>query len=208
MKYVKTYAIWFLILVYVSGALGFVLNPDFFLPFTPYTLLLTCLIFLMYQPYKDKLFLLTFMSIAVLGFIAEVVGVRTGKVFGNYSYGDALGLKLFNVPLVITLNWALLITAASGLIANYISNRWLFSVIVSVVVTGIDVLIEQVAPKIDFWYFSDGMAGIHNYVGWILVSFAASFTFFKQLKQSNASVGCIVLILQLFFFTLINYFYK
>ncbi len=162
----------------------------------------------MYQPYKDKLFLLAFMSIALLGFIAEVVGVRTGKVFGNYSYGDALGLKLFNVPLVISLNWALLITAASGIIANYFSNRWLFSFIVSVVVTGIDVLIEQVAPKIDFWYFSDGMAGIHNYAGWILVSFAASFTFFKQLKQSDATVGFTVMMLQLFFFTLINLFYK
>lgn len=208
MNHIKTYAIWFLVLVYVSGAIGFVMNPSFFLPFTPYTLLLTCLIFLLYQPYHNRSFAIAFVSIAGIGFLAEVLGVYSGQVFGVYHYGNALGSKLFGVPLVISLNWALLITAASGLVIKLTTNRWLFSLCVSAVVTGIDVLIEQVAPRIDFWYFSEGMAGIHNYIGWMVVSFIASFIFFKQLKHSHTLVGLTVLALQLFFFTLINLFYK
>ena len=71
----KTYFLYFLILVYISGSIGFVVNPPFFSPFTPYTLLLTCFVFLIHSPLADKKFILAFFSIAFLGFIIEVIGV-------------------------------------------------------------------------------------------------------------------------------------
>src|SRR5689334_23098853 len=36
---------------------------------------------------------------------AEVIGVATGAIFGAYSYGEVLGFKLLEVPLIIGLNW-------------------------------------------------------------------------------------------------------
>ena len=55
-KKYKSYLLYFLILVYISGSIGFVVNPTFFSPFTPYTLLLTCFVFLIHSPLTEKKF--------------------------------------------------------------------------------------------------------------------------------------------------------
>jgi putative membrane protein len=39
----------------------------------------------------------------------EVVGVKTGLIFGEYKYGSTLGIKLFEVPLIIGFNWVFVI---------------------------------------------------------------------------------------------------
>ena len=36
--------------------------------------------------------------IVLIGFVIEVIGVKTGYVFGSYSYGDSLGFKILEVP--------------------------------------------------------------------------------------------------------------
>jgi len=41
------------------------------------------------------------------GFAAEAVGVATGLPFGDYVYGDSLGVKLLDVPVVVPLAWAM-----------------------------------------------------------------------------------------------------
>ena len=177
LKTYKSYLLYFLILVYISGSIGFVVNPTFFSPFTPYTLLLTCLVFLIHSPIADKKFLLAFFTIAFLGFIIEVIGVKTGLVFGNYSYGDGLGFQLFEVPLIISLNWAMLICAGIRIISGIFTNKIIVLLVAASLVTLIDLLIEQVAPKLDFWQFESGLPGIHNYLGWIGVAFFISYFF-------------------------------
>jgi len=122
-KTYKSYLLYFLILVYVSGSIGFVVNPPFFSPFTPYTLLLTCFVFLIHSPLADKKFLLAFFSIAFLGFIIEVIGVKTGFIFGKYSYGNGLGYKLLDVPLIISINWAILICAGIRTVSRIFANK-------------------------------------------------------------------------------------
>jgi putative membrane protein len=39
--------------------------------------------------------------------------------------------------------------------------------VAALLVTGIDVLIEQVAPKLDFWQFEGGPPDLQNYLSWI-----------------------------------------
>jgi len=201
----RTYALYFLILVYVSGSIGFVYNPSFFLPFTPFTLLLTCFVFLCYQPLKKKTFIFAFAGIALVGFVSEVIGVKTGLVFGNYYYGHALGIKLLGVPLTISINWALLATA-SILVSTYIfKNKWMIAFSSAMIATSIDFLIEQLAPRLDFWYFSGGMAGLHNYIGWFFVSFVAALLFQHDLKSGDKKISLIILGLQLLFFGVIYF---
>lgn len=201
----RTYALYFLILVYVSGSIGFVYKPSFFLPFTPITLLLTSFVFLCYQPLKKKTFFFAFAGIALIGFVSEVIGVKTGLVFGNYYYGQALGIKLLGVPLTISINWALLVTA-SILVSTYIfKNKWMIAFSSAIIATSIDFLIEQLAPRLDFWYFSGGMAGLHNYIGWFLVSFLAALLFQHDLKSGDKKISLIILGLQLLFFGVIYF---
>ena len=197
----KSYLLYFLILVYISGSIGFVVNPAFFSPFTPYTLLLTCLVFLIHCPLADKKFLIAFFSIAFLGFIIEVIGVKTGLVFGKYSYGDGLGFKLLDVPLIISINWAMLIFAGIRIVSSIFANKIVSLAVAALLVTLIDLVIEQVAPKLDFWQFEGGLPGLHNYIGWIGVAFFTSYFFYPTIIKGNRSVSLIILILQIIFFT-------
>jgi putative membrane protein len=200
-KTYKTYFLYFLILVYVSGSIGFVVNPPFFSPFTPYTLLLTCFVFLIHTPLLDKKFILAFFSIAFLGFIIEVIGVKTGFVFGKYTYGNGLGHKLLDVPLIISINWAILICAGIRIVSSIFVDKITVLILSALLVTGIDLLIEQVAPKLDFWQFEGGLPSIHNYLGWIGVAFFTSYFFYPCLIKGNRAVSLIILILQIIFFT-------
>jgi bisanhydrobacterioruberin hydratase len=197
----KSYFLYFLILVYVSGSIGFVMNPTFFSPFTPYTLLFTCFVFLIHIPVADKKFLLAFFTIAFLVYIIEVIGVKTGLIFGKYSYGDGLGIKLLEVPLIISINWAMLICAGIRIVSSIFANKITVLVVAALLVTLIDLLIEQVAPKLDFWQFESGLPSIHNYLGWIGVAFFISYFFYPILIKSNRTVSLIILILQIIFFT-------
>ncbi len=197
----KSYFLYFLILVYVSGSIGFVVNPTFFSPFTPYTLLFTCFVFLIHQPISDKKYISAFFSIAVLGYIIELIGIKTGLLFGNYSYGNGLGFKLFDVPLIISINWAMLICAGIVTVSKFFRNKFVVISVTALVVTFIDLIIEQVAQKLDFWQFEGGLPGLHNYLGWIGVVFFTSYIFYPAIIKGNSKVSSIVLILQIIFFT-------
>ena len=201
LKTYKSYLLYFLILVYVSGSIGFVMYPAFFSPFTPYTLLLTCLVFLLHGPFPDKKFLIAFFSIAFFGFFIEVIGVKTGLIFGKYSYGDGLGIKLLEVPLIISINWAMLICAGIRIVSGIFTNKISSLLVAALLVTLIDLLIEQVAPKLDFWQFEGGLPGLHNYLGWIGVAFFTSYFFYPTLIKGNRNVSLLLLILQIIFFT-------
>lgn len=197
----KSYFLYFLILVYVSGSIGFVINPSFFSPFTPYTLVLTCIVFLIHSPIPTKKFIFAFFSIAFMGFIIEIIGVKTGLIFGKYSYGNGLGYKLFEVPLIISVNWALLICAGTIVVSRIFTNKIVVLSVAALLVTGIDLLIEQVAPKLDFWVFEGGFPGLHNYFGWIGVAFFTSYIFYPTLIKGNRAVSLLLLLLQILFFT-------
>lgn len=203
MQLFKKYLFYFLILVYVSGAIGFLFKPAFFSAFTPFTLVFTSFVFLIHQPINKLNYALSFITLALIGFVAEVIGVKTGITFGSYFYGNALGYKLLAVPIVISLNWALLINIGV-LTASYVSKKPLIlATLSSVIITSVDVLIEQVASQMDFWHFTQGIAGIHNYMGWFIISFVAAWFLQKHLLKGDKKIALIILLLQVFFFGLI-----
>ncbi len=197
----KKYLLYFLLLVYFSGSIGFVIKPDFFRPFTPYTLLFTCFVYLVHQPIENKTFLKSFFIIAFLAYIVEVIGVRTGFIFGHYNYGNSLGIKFLNVPLIISFNWALLISAGIITMSHFFANKYLVLGLAALLVTAIDLIIEQVAFKLDFWQFEHNLAGLHNYTGWYCVAFILPYFFYDNIIKGNRSISLIVLILQIVFFT-------
>jgi bisanhydrobacterioruberin hydratase len=202
----KKYVVYFLILVYVSGAIGFVLNPNFFMPFTPFNLIFTCFVFLIFQPLFEKKYVLTFFLIACIGFSLEVIGVKTGLIFGNYYYGNTLGFKLFDVPLVISLNWALLINAGILVSSYFTASRMYIAILSGLIITLIDLVIEQIASPLTFWHFENGIAGIQNYIAWFIVTFIISILFYPILIKGNKKIATLILALQLFFFGFIYCF--
>ena len=53
------------------------------------------------------------------GFLIEALGVNTGIIFGHYSYGKGLGLKIFNTPVIIGINW-LFLSYTCVSVSNYL----------------------------------------------------------------------------------------
>ena len=100
----------------------------------------------------------------------------------------------------------MLIFAGIRIVSAIFANKIVSLVVAALLVTLIDLLIEQVAPGLDFWQFEGGLPGLHNYLGWIGVTFFTSYFFYPTIIKGNRNVSLILLILQIIFFTTLYLF--
>src|SRR5476651_2220982 len=110
----KTIALTIILLFHIVGFIGlsYPRSRVFFLQLVPYHLLLMAavIVYMHRGPYKQLL--LFMVVVAVVGYSAEWVGVHTSLLFGSYSYGNTLGFKAGGVPLIIGINWFILVYSA------------------------------------------------------------------------------------------------
>ena len=102
----KSFLVTLIVLLHVVGALGTLipLTRTLVVSLTPLNLLMSSVLLILAEDNQKKaVFFL--ICCFVIGFSAEVLGVKTGILFGDYQYGETLGVKLWEVPLVIGLNW-------------------------------------------------------------------------------------------------------
>ena len=120
-------------LFHISGIIAIVATPfrDVFLSLTPLNLLISAVLLFIFHEKYSKIHVLSFVIIAILGYIFEVIGVNTGKIFGVYTYGPVLGWKLLETPLIIGVNWIILTYSITYSWSNFIDNKWLFCFIAS-----------------------------------------------------------------------------
>ena len=151
----------------ISGVLGIISSASAsFLALTPLYLYLNFLIVLLCLKEKLVIFIKAISIPILLGFITEVLGVNFDLIYGSYTYGENLGLKIFEVPLVICLNWCLL-TIVSADVAKLITlNKVRRIMIGALIMLLLDFIIEISAPRFDFWVFEDGIVPIQNYFAW------------------------------------------
>jgi putative membrane protein len=99
-----------LLWVYGVGLAGMLLpfSRELFKLITPLNLLFAAL-FLFWGRWPARQVIVTGLFIAVASYFIEAIGTNTGKIFGVYSYGRTLGPALLNTPVIIGLNWFLLI---------------------------------------------------------------------------------------------------
>jgi putative membrane protein len=169
------------------------------LPLSPYTLLLSFLILMNSYRWKSPVVWVAIL-VFLLGFTAEWVGVQKGWLFGVYHYGSNLGPKLAGVPLIIGINWAMLTLATGAAAASMLKNRWAIVVVASLLMTGLDYLMEPVAVENGYWYWKDGKIPLYNYVCWFLVALLAQGinVGISKAKPNNTS-WTLLLLLVLFF---------
>jgi len=163
----------FFISFYAIGLAGMVLPFSFplFLELIPLALLLSFFaIFLFHEQKIDLKTTLVFAIIFLAGFFVEVAGVNTGVIFGEYSYGEGLGYKLFNTPLMMGVNWVLMIYLSSSLVARLNAKPILSVFLASASMIIYDLVIEQVAPVFDMWSWISNSVPIQNYFAWFLIA--------------------------------------
>jgi putative membrane protein len=208
MRAKETSLIIILLIFYTVGTFG-ILSPtyrDSFLPLSAFNLILSFGVVLLARK-KDIIGFLAYLALAfVVGMTAEWIGIHTGYLFGNYSYGQNLGTKFLGVPLVIGLNWGMLVTI-SGSLANRLAASFLVKVTVAaLLMTGLDYLMEPVAIESDFWQWKTGQIPIYNYICWFVISFALQVVYFKfKLAESN-KVNDVLFVIMVLFFSILTIF--
>ncbi len=147
---------------------------------------------------------LSLILIFVGGFVVEYIGVHTGFLFGDYTYGAALGPKMGEIPLVIGVNWFCIVLASSSLVFSLKANRILKAILAGLLCTGLDFIIEPVAVKLDFWSWADSTIPIWNYVCWFAFASFFSFLYLSFAPAKNRTARSLFLI-WIIFFSILNF---
>jgi putative membrane protein len=120
---------------------------------------------------------------AIVSYVLEETGVRTGLIYGPYHYSDLLGPKLGHVPVLIPLAWFMMIypswvtalallrgvdtCSAAGLIAP--------ALVAAVVMTAWDTVMDPGMAAAGNWVWEKGGpyfgVPLRNYFGWLLTTF-------------------------------------
>lgn len=195
----------FIVVVYLVGMVSISLNPESsIVDLTPLNLLLSgAYIILNHKLYLPNFFVGA-LVVAVVGFTVEMVGVQTGFIFGSYSYGDALGVKLMDVPIIIGLNWFLLVYSALCVSEFVFLSRWLRVTFAATLMTLLDILIEPVAIQLDFWKWENDIVPFQNYFAWFVISFCMAVFYYRYFQFRRRPAGIILFGLQVLFFAVLN----
>lgn len=120
---------------------------------------------------------------AVISFLLEEAGVRTGLIFGPYHYSDMLGAKLGHVPVLIPLAWFMMIypswRVAQAILApaRAPSLKAIASLALAAafVMTAWDTVMDPGMAASGNWTWENGGpyfgVPLHNYFGWLLTTF-------------------------------------
>jgi putative membrane protein len=170
-----------------------------------FNLLLSFGILLVSRVNMNKKFIGFLIFSFLIGMTVEWIGVHTGLLFGNYKYGENLGLKLFEVPLVIGLNWSMLTVITASFVDRIKSTMIIKILLAAALMTLFDALMEPVAITSDFWHWK-GDIPLYNYVCWFIVSLVLQAVYFRnQLAESNKVHDVLLFSMTVFFLSLLIY---
>ncbi len=218
----KYIPIFIALLFHVTGLLGILFTPykDWFIYSTPIVLLTMFLLLTNTQIKSFKEYILFFFIAFVIGMVTEIIGVNTGLLFGAYQYGQVLGPKLYGVPLLIGLNWFVIVFCSGAILTQGIEvlqNKLnvkitglastIFVVIGgATIATCFDFILEPVAVKLNFWSWENGQIPLLNYLCWFIIS-AILLGVKMYLKKITANIfATSLLIIQAVFFLMLNLF--
>ena len=215
------------VLFHSIGLVGLLFfDKTFFLAATPFNLLLSFILLIWTQTDKNRSFFLFVAACFIIGIVVEIIGVNTGFLFGDYAYGNVLGSEIKNVPVLIGVNWFLIIYCC-GISINTLLMKAINRIAadsgkspmalkaLSVIIDGatlavfFDWLMEPVAVKLGYWVWNgDGTIPMFNYICWFVVSLLLLmvFHFARFNKQNKFAVN--LLLIQLMFFLLLRTFLK
>ncbi len=211
------------LLFHIIGFFGIVFfNNPFFIKTTAINLLLMFILLVYTQPTKNKSFYILIATCFIVGIAVELIGTKTGLLFGNYSYGNVLGPSVSGVPLIIGINWFVVIYCCGismSTLLNKLSRRLISAEIsdspkikvASLIFDGaslavlFDWLMEPVAVKLGYWKWGgNGDIPLYNYVCWFVVSIGLLFLFNRLGFEKRNKFAVHLLLIQAMFFLLLR----
>ncbi len=214
------------VVFHVIGLLGLLFfDKAFFIAATPYNLLLSFILLIWTQRDKNKSFFIFLLMTVFIGLAVELIGIKTGLLFGDYTYGKTLGFSIKNLPLLIGINWFIIIYCCGVSIHTLLMkaiNRIALDTgkspmvikALSVIIDGailallFDWLMEPIAVKLNYWKWNgNGTIPMKNYICWFAISLLllTVFNFSKFNKQNYFAIN--LLLIQVMFFLLLRTFF-
>jgi len=161
-----------LLIFYAVGTIGILSSySQRFVQLSFVNLALTALLLLVNAEGSRARVAVVFALSMVVGFAVEALGVRTGLVFGDYHYTTGMGPSLVDVPLVIGLNWAMLVHSVHASLAERLRFRGSRAMIGATAMTVFDWVMEPVAIRLRFWVWQSDTIPQRNYLSWWILSF-------------------------------------
>ncbi len=186
-------AIILLVAMHLAGiwGLSYELTRPVFLALVPFNLLANLALVLYFHRIWTKTFIAVCFFVMLAGFGIEVAGVQTQMIFGNYWYETTLGYKIWGVPLLIAINWLIVIYTSQAVVSFFKLSPLLHILLATLLTVGLDVLIEPIAIRFDFWDWAGGVVPLQNYLGWAgtALVFHIIFTFSKSFQASKVAVA-------------------
>ena len=172
----------------------------------------------------NKPFIVFFAVCFIVGISVEIIGTSTGWLFGSYNYGKVLGPGIAGVPLLIGINWfiimyccgvsvQMLLTRLSTKLSEEMGRPVKTIQRISIVVDGatlavlFDYLMEPVAVKLGYWQWLDsGEIPLYNYICWFVISMVLLYTFHRLPFEKNNKFAVNLLLIQAMFFLILRTF--
>jgi putative membrane protein len=198
----KNLSVLLLLIVYSVGLVGLSIpsTRELFASLTPLNLTFSLLILLWNQERKRN-FLLACGLVYMLGVLVEIAGVQSGVIFGEYYYTDLLGPQIAGAPILIGVNWLLMILSVSSISFLLSSNILYSSLIGAVLMVLMDILIEPFAIHYNLWVWENGDPPMQNYMAWFVVSLVIMLAFRKIAGKVTNPIGPWVYAIMLAFFS-------
>ena len=193
-------------LFYAVGLLGFgfSFSRDLFTTLIPVNFAFAFLVLLI----TDNSDLKKFIPYAIVAFsvmfIIEAISVRTGVIFGVFSFGKSLGPKIFDTPLMIGWNWLMILYCATILARSYTRNRYFVSFLVAVIMVVYDFVLERPAGYLDMWSWSGKFIPMQNFLAWFGISWLLSGSLQLLSPRIKNPVATTLIGVQILFFFLLS----
>jgi len=171
--------------------------------------LLLCFDYLHEQPNRKFIFWSIF--VCVTCFFIELIGVKTGAIFGSYFYGTTLQPTIWNIPVAIGFAWlAMLISAAVMaqylLPARFYETPFIAASSIAAFMVIFDLFMEPAATKLGYWTWKSENIPLQNYLAWFAFGFILSYIGLRLglfIKKSS-SLALHAYIAQLGYFVLVS----
>ena len=129
-----------------------------------------------YPQEKRRAFALWSVGVLMGGFGIEWLGVRTGKIFGAYTYGQTLRPSIDGVPISIGCAWFVMLLASVAVVQKIVPKPVVKSPIqlalcVAVLMVCFDLFMEPAAGILDYWMWMDNRVPLRNYLAWFGLGF-------------------------------------
>lgn len=201
------YLQWYLVVTFFLGLLGhsFEESRGLMITLSPLVLLMSSLV-VCYPVMKNanQGTILWCVFAFLLTFCSEVIGVKSGLIFGNYSYGDVLGIKILGVPLIIGINWMLIMLGSISLAKGCSKNIFIISFLTGIFSVIFDIILEPVAIYLGYWQWSTVSPPLTNYYSWFVIVFLLTLLFVKLKADVVSPLPRFYLFVQTVFFLSLN----